>query len=76
MSELYWTHDKPTEEGWYWYIERAGVDMTLTSIVQVVDVTEDNNGSSKVVIVFKGDEEIYIEHMNGNWAGPLVPPSI
>jgi hypothetical protein len=74
MSELYWSKDKPTQEGWYWYIEMVGVGIALMSIVQVIDVAEDDD--DKVLIVFKGGEEVYLKEMNGNWAGPLVPPTL
>jgi hypothetical protein len=76
MSELFWTNKKPIQEGWYWYVEMVGRCMSLLSIVQVIDITCSEDEKDKVLIAFKGCDEVDISCMRGNWAGPLVPPTL
>jgi hypothetical protein len=75
VNRYYWTNEKPTKEGWYWYFEVVDTNTTLTSIVQVVDITMDED-VERTMLVFKGGEEVYLSNMNGYWAGPLVPPAM
>jgi hypothetical protein len=64
-----WTNEKPTVEGWYWYLEVSSRNMTLLYMVQVIDC------DGKMIAYLGGeDNSRLVSKMNGNWAGPLVSP--
>ena len=66
-----WTTNKPTVPGWYWYRERH-TDRPL-----ILDVQQLPGGKLAFLANLNrlGEDYVYIEDLNGEWAGPLSPPA-
>lgn len=58
---MIWTFDKPTKPGWYWWRLKKQGWMGVHHIDEdlCVSTTEDHDS---------------VDDINGEWAGPLVPP--
>ena len=63
MTEAGWTREKPTKEGHYWY--RSINDKQTESVVWVAP----NMG------VFSAFYHSRVEHLDGEWLGPITPDS-
>ena len=63
MTEAGWTREKPTAAGWYWY--RSINDEQTESVVWVAP----NMG------VFSAFYHSRVEHLDGEWLGPISPDS-
>jgi hypothetical protein len=70
-----WTKQAPLVEGGYWYSSCViHLDEKILSDMKIVSVIYDNNRN--LVALFPGVlEHTPIESMNGDWWGPLEPPS-
>ena len=66
-----WTKDRPTENGWYCYRptseDRAdyGVPVDRQQIVEITNLYAQ-------FPCYK--DQLLIEDLNGDWAGPIAPP--
>lgn len=89
MSELTWTEEKPTKEGFYWHrwsmkdpVPRVievyyPIDADFREIVDVDVLEEDETerGTQNLLVNIYSDEPAReIALTDGEWAGPLEPP--
>lgn len=66
MTELCWTTDAPQVPGYYWYRTEA-----LQAVILLVELVSD-----VMVIRFPDDHLVPTRSLSdGEWAGPLQPPS-
>ena len=67
---LTWTSSKPSLPGWYWYREKH------TERPLILDVQLLSSGKLAILAQLNrlGEDYIYVEDLNGEWAGPLEPP--
>lgn len=65
---MFWTNDKPTIPGWYWY-DDGDTDLEIYH-VYLYSGTEGRLVASIVEGV--GED---VKNMSGRWAGPIEPPN-
>ena len=68
MSDLNWTTEKQTKLGWYWYRQDPAAAPRLIYCGAVWDHIVDF-ASLDEPVTFMSDHL-----MEGEWAGPLIPP--
>ncbi|HJT19881.1 MAG TPA: hypothetical protein VJ746_05400 [Nitrospira sp.] len=78
-QSLSWTSEKPTQPGWYW-VRNLRVPLLRGKYREVerfgvVEVLRDQTGSELYVSVTGSDWMSEIVKVEGEWAGPLEPPS-
>jgi hypothetical protein len=62
-----WTTEKPTVPGWYWWRANGKDD----SIVRLIETQEGG-----LIVQFETGHCAYVRNVpDGEWAGPLTPPS-
>jgi hypothetical protein len=66
-----WTKNTPTVPGWYWFREKSA-ERAL-----VLDVQPLSTGKLAIMAELNrlGADYILVEELNGEWAGPLIPPA-
>lgn len=63
-----WTHERPTECGFYWHRRAPGMN---ASIVEVYDDT----GRPVVFRMGRDERPVYLDQWHGEWAGPIPAPA-
>jgi hypothetical protein len=65
-----WTTNPPTVPGWYWFRENDA------QRALVLDVQPLSNGKLAIMRELNrlGGEYMFVEELNGEWAGPLSEP--
>lgn len=66
MSELKWTKDPPTKEGWYWvrFVESQRWPAMVI-----------HHASEGRTVFPRQDSKSYLKFPDAEWAGPLEPPA-
>lgn len=67
LQPVRWTTTKPDKPGWYWY------NSGLEEGPEVVRVRPSRNIGEGLIAVNDLEYDL-VEHMDGQWAGPLAPP--
>jgi hypothetical protein len=65
MDKLTWTTETPTVPGWYWWRNNTGYE----AVVNVVRMPAGQ------LYFYVPDVSKSVESANGEWAGPLEPPT-
>lgn len=65
MTPLTWTREPPTMPGWYWYQKLPMFTKDVAQVMVHEGVLYVDWGS--------GFQEL-VEEMDGEWAGPVLPP--
>lgn len=71
---MYWTHEKPTQAGWYWYQEQERDHAGAASPVLVVQVWEDG-GELVTDAGYTIPATVAAWPFAARWAGPLPEPT-
>jgi hypothetical protein len=65
MSDLIWTTKKPAKTGWYWY--HGECDGNAVKVLHYID--DDGEGPYLAT-----SEDVTLNDLDGEWAGPVEPP--
>lgn len=70
---LFWTSEKPTQSGWYWYRDRELFAIRPTFLL--VEFDERGNPWIRMMGDFTRNNMTPVDSkFKGQWAGPLTPP--
>ena len=79
MAKLFWSKEKPTVTGWYWYRgDYDAASVAVQPVVTYISMEGSLSGySSREPYAWQPfmDYDGNVDDFTGEWAGPIEPPT-